>query len=553
MNKTFRRLLSAVVCFALLTTSAGSSVIADSEVQHQDLFSFIEAKHDPAIVNGIAKIWTDDFGDAVSFIIANNFDISKGGASKGPGVICSSLSDSACDPRTPRSAMAKTVLGICQSQTELGCIESVSYKNSSLSLENLTLVSIPPTVRAENTMSGIPRGAAMSIWEASNGTRYVVAAVVQSHLMTEKNLWGKAASTASFSISRVKRDYVVPTGSAEIRTDSATQPGKPTLTLGGGFVNPTLEFEAGSFFALVVRVPDSVGGFFRGRLANAVVETYPSLATSTTYVIQGDVSPVYIAGAEANADDPKSPALGSFARGFYRTISSATYLEDYAEWKHLIGDRSLTTRSYWQVISTVTNEQRCFESGKRINGLVSTNSSFYSPYPPVFNSTTGTFDYKVASPHFDENGNVAVGKYSLSVPLSVLQCLYGSDVIPGTAEISFTYADGSPTQTLQQSVTVAGEWANVSVSGLHFSSPIIRTKFAVPYRTRLSKRESISLRSMYRTKASQRPKWTAVGSCKISGSRLVASGRKGTCKVTLRVLNSKKRYVVSLRRSFRVS
>lgn len=540
-----------IVC--VLSTSIGSvaSAVADAEVQHQDLFELVATRHDPSIVNGVAKIWTDDFGNAVTFIHAtNSADALR---TSDLSAVCSSFSDAACSPASPKTAWVQTVLGICESQTELGCVESVSYKNSALGEEVLTPVSIPATTRAEETQMNIPRGSTMSLWEATNGTRYVVSAVVQSHIQTQKKSWGKAASTLSLSIVRVKRDYVIPQAKAEIRTDTPSMPGKPVLSMSGGFVAPTLDFEDASFFKLIVRVPNNVGGFFRGRLANAVVESSASTATTTRYVIQGDVSPVYVAGAEENADSSNSLVRGQFVPGYYRTSSSATQLEDYKTWKHLIGDRALTTRSYWRVISSVTNDQRCFESDKKINGLVSSNASFYSAYPPVFNATTGTFDYKVASPHFDENGNEAIGKYSLSIPLSVLQCLYGSDVIPGTAEISFTYADGSPTQTLQQSVTVAGDWANVSVSGLHFSSPTIRAKFKVPYRTRLAKGQSVSLKSLGKTKSSQKAKWSTSGPCKISGSKLVALKKSGTCKVTLKVLNSKKKYVVLLKRNLKVS
>lgn len=550
-NSTFRRLLSALVCLTLLMTIAGTSASADGEVQHQDLFQLVDSRRDPSLVNRVYKVWTDTFGHAVTFI--NATPISEGNMPSRQSFICASLADSACEPTSPKSAWVQTVLGVCESPTEIGCIESVSYKNSELALEGLVLVSPPQTIRNEDASLGIPRGSTMSLWEASDGTRYVVAPVVQSSIRTVNKSWEKPNSTLSVSIQRVKRDYVIPEGRAEIRMDSPGRVGQPTLSIFGGNVAPTLDFRPGTFFKIAVRVPRNVSGFFRGRIANAVVESSTPTPSSTTYVIQGEASPTYIAGAEASLDDSNSPAHGQFPPGLYRSLSSATMLEDYTRWKTYIGDRALTTRHYWQILTSDSNEQRCFESSKKINGLVSSNSAFYSSAAPVFNATTGTFDFKVASPHFDENGNVAVGKYSLSVPLSVLQCLYGSDVIPGTAEISFTYADGSPTQTLQQSVTVAGDWANVSVSGLHFSSPTIRAKFKVPYRTTLAKGKAVTLRSLARTKSSQRPKWSASGRCKILGSRLVASGRPGTCKVTLRVLNSKKKYVVFLQRKLKVS
>lgn len=69
----------------------------------------------------------------------------------------------------------------------------------------------------------------------------------------------------------------------------------------------------------------------------------------------------------------------------------------------------------------------------------------------------------------------------------------------------------------------------------------------------LKKGASKTLSSIAKTKASQKPKWTASGKCKIVGSKLVALKVAGTCKVTLRVLNSKKKYVVQTTKTFKVS
>ena len=71
--------------------------------------------------------------------------------------------------------------------------------------------------------------------------------------------------------------------------------------------------------------------------------------------------------------------------------------------------------------------------------------------------------------------------------------------------------------------------------------------------SKLGKGTSKSLSSIAKTKASQKPKWSASGKCKIVGSKVVALKVAGTCKVTLRVLNSKKKYVVQTTKTFKVS
>ena len=69
----------------------------------------------------------------------------------------------------------------------------------------------------------------------------------------------------------------------------------------------------------------------------------------------------------------------------------------------------------------------------------------------------------------------------------------------------------------------------------------------------LKKGTSRTLSSIAKTKTSQKPKWSTTGKCKIVGSKVVALKVAGTCKVTLRVLNSKKKYVVQTTKTFKVS
>lgn len=85
------------------------------------------------------------------------------------------------------------------------------------------------------------------------------------------------------------------------------------------------------------------------------------------------------------------------------------------------------------------------------------------------------------------------------------------------------------------------------------SAPAVLAKAPAVVMSSLKKGKSKALSSIARTKASQKPKWSASGKCKISGSKVVALKKAGTCKVTLRVLNAKKKYVVKATKTFKVS
>jgi|LakMenEpi03Aug12_release.lakeMendotaPanAssembly.Ray.scaffolds.fasta_scaffold291169_1 hypothetical protein len=185
----------------------------------------------------------------------------------------------------------------------------------------------------------------------------------------------------------------------------------------------------------------------------------------------------------------------------------------------------------------------------------------------VFSSDT--FFVTAVSPHFlppDATGKseVTPGFVKVFLPESYITLDRG-------------YKDLSMVTTDRVKLTVSGENATAKVTKVdggilvdtgveHFSAPnpemmvlkasdasvAVVTKPAVVL-SKLRKGTSKTLSSIAKTTKSQKPKWTASGPCKIVGTKLVALKKSGTCKVTLRILNAKKKYVVKTTKSFEVS
>ena len=109
-------------------------------------------------------------------------------------------------------------------------------------------------------------------------------------------------------------------------------------------------------------------------------------------------------------------------------------------------------------------------------------------------------------------------------------------------EMSVLKASDAAVSVVTTTTTIAPTFNSVAV--VNYSTPAV---------AKLKKGASKTLSSIAKTKASQKPKWTASGKCKIVGSKVVALKVAGTCKVTLRVLNSKKKYVVQTTKTFKVS
>ena len=185
--------------------------------------------------------------------------------------------------------------------------------------------------------------------------------------------------------------------------------------------------------------------------------------------------------------------------------------------------------------------------------------------------SSDTFSAIAVSPHFlppDSSGRSAVtpGYVKIFLP----EAYFTLD--RGYKDLSFVTSD-------RIKLTVSGQNATAKVTKVdggilvdtgveHFSAPnpemsvlkandavisVMTEKTSTFVLPNLKKGSSKTLSSIAKTKALQKPKWTVSGKCKILKGKLIALKLAGTCKVTLRVLNSKKKYVVQTTKTFEVS
>ena len=146
-----------------------------------------------------------------------------------------------------------------------------------------------------------------------------------------------------------------------------------------------------------------------------------------------------------------------------------------------IGDKATKTTQYWsyKALNTWQNPeiQKCTKSKDELGGVVTTNALTYSAGPPTYNKSTGSLEYKVASPHFEANGSVATGTYDLAINSVVARCIYEFSSAPIQAEISVTTSDGEK----KVATTIVNEkngWLYLSAKGFTFSSPTINVKLS---------------------------------------------------------------------------
>jgi hypothetical protein len=145
-----------------------------------------------------------------------------------------------------------------------------------------------------------------------------------------------------------------------------------------------------------------------------------------------------------------------------------------------IGDKATKTASYWSYKALNSwNQpaiQKCSDGTGELAGVVTTNALTYSSGPPTFDQDSGSLIYKVASPHFEANGDVARGSYDLALRADVARCMYGFSKAPIRAEISITSSDGSTQEIASEMLIEKDGWFYLSAKNFTFSSPTLKVK-----------------------------------------------------------------------------
>jgi hypothetical protein len=246
-------------------------------------------------------------------------------------------------------------------------------------------------------------------------------------------------------------------------------------------------FPSGYRFGISVKLSAKLAGWFHGRISEPKIISSLSEAGQTINI---EALPVIVPTlwekvATTDISDELRTLLtsgqsfsngqGNYTPGSYGDPA----FEMASPWIKMLKDKASTSNTYWSVRTLTGNEAgevyRCTKSSSELAGVITTNSLVYSAGPPAFNKADETLDYKLLSPHYSANGDVAKGSYDLLLRADVARCIYGFSKAPISASISIVSADG----TAQVSTIVLNEkngWLTLSAKNFTFSSPVVRIK-----------------------------------------------------------------------------
>ena len=161
---------------------------------------------------------------------------------------------------------------------------------------------------------------------------------------------------------------------------------------------------------------------------------------------------------------------------------NANSFNAYLLWLKEFQDKASGSKSVW-LARTLRNDElgtdgksgRCIFESKNFAGIITSNAGMYITGPPQFNEKTQSLDYKVASPHYDENGVENLGSYNLLLDSDVARCIYGFSNAPISGVISVVDSNGQS----RVATTVVNErdgWLYLSANGFTYSAPTVQVK-----------------------------------------------------------------------------
>jgi hypothetical protein len=279
-----------------------------------------------------------------------------------------------------------------------------------------------------------------------------------------------------------------------------TETGVRCFLLDDGLCAAESKFPDQISFGIKLRIGSELSGWFHGRLSSPNV-TIKKFTTYNEIAILGN--PVKVPRIEEEAlfkNIPQSTldfvsksnlnfGIGGYKKGDneFGTISYPVSLpgaEDFFKAAMpVFNDTATSEKTVWsfytlkQFGASQDLIRNCTNQSSSLAGIVTTNSLIYEAGPPIYDQATGTLNYKVVSPHFRPNKDIATGNYDLIISSEVARCIYKFSNAPirGTVEV---ISDDGSIKIATTSVTENDGWIHLSANNFTFSSPTIKVKLS---------------------------------------------------------------------------
>ena len=483
---SFRRKSHIGLIVASLIAGVTFSVTSSSKAEAATTFDVNVTDHQP--LSGI-------MGSGTSYIATQIAWATGGGAQ----YLCTGITDSRCASTAEIYAM----LPVCQSATEINCIESLEVRSEGNSGGEAALQKTIGTVAfPAQPEIGLPAGSNISLWNVpslkSAGKVNDYAVTVRVKLLKNgSNLRAEEFSArvepytlGSTSASPVKAvERVNPLGVSYISGEGGD---RNCIWIENGGCGQVADFPRDSRVKLTIRIGNYLTSWLHGRFTDPNIKITAIDAQNNR--LEMDAAPVKVPSATAlvNADEAPDSLKNKFKDpsgflppgniGMYVEATQQGAMQSFLDFESFFSKKSNKLVDTWSMRSLTAQSNACSlrvaslvkQPLSTLIGVVATNSVTYESQPPAF--TNGELKYQVAGLRYQSDGTtIFQGRYDLLMRSEFARCLYGYTEAPVLAEVSITNEEGTnvvATTNLKES----GGWLMLGAYGFTFSAPTLRVK-----------------------------------------------------------------------------
>jgi hypothetical protein len=423
-------------------------------------------------------------GEGASFMIATT---PRTGENMPDEHLCQGFGAAPCDYSNGVGLSASLLAPACTNDQQINCIDSISvYKDGESATPAKFVRQVEGDTIKADPAHNLTEGSTKSLWSASQpnsgGTSDYAAFVQLSIALDQDKKVHIANMTASvMPVKLVSGNYV-----ATRYSQGKTPQGREQVSGSGGptdcaFVELNTcgrlqDFAPQTRVKLAVRVENTIGGWFKGRMKGPTVDVkaISNTANLITFDAEPVVVPQFFARFDVGSKDPgvvswlKSlnfqPQNGGGQNSLTGDQNSFNVIEDF---RQTTSDSSAGVNTLWTAGTVPGFGNSCLVDHSKVLGIVTTNSMVYQGAAPEF--TSGTLNYKVAGLHYLPDGKTAVeGTYDLVMRSDTARCLYGFSKAPISATIVVTSANGE-SKVATTTMSEKDGWLKLSAYGFTFS------------------------------------------------------------------------------------
>ena len=424
-----------------------------------------------------------------------------GGNQTGGRLVCTTPTEKACVDGLADSSFQQikwdAVTGDCSAREKAACVVSLSVvKSDGSSIKAVPIKRVyakkspgwDSTFDAK-TNTGYPGADGPWIYRVTDGTEtqdYIVLGLVSAlfNRPTGSSTWDPSEKSLRLSI------YPVKTATDDSFAEGSGAAG--CIAVEDKLCYQRIAFKSGLRFSLKVRLPKIISGWLNGRLDKPIAYTESYDENYFNLVVEADPLEEIVAGKwlpqnadvkdylrESKRDQTAAPGQKNMDVAGVDPDDQMAY-SSYKKLEKYLDDKALTTSLTWRLNTTSGGTQN-FASGcsaiEGVQGIVTSNAAVYEPGSPQWSESEGALLYRVAAPHYKEDGKTTnTGRYAFAMREDLIKCVYGLTTLPSYASMEITYDDTGKSSVASVSLGTRNGWVHLASNNFTYSAPTLKVK-----------------------------------------------------------------------------